>query len=185
MGLEYDFDIVTIAQDEVEPAQADTEASQNGKTRARALFRDFQTAEALRDTSPNIRKMFVDAGFDFETRNSSLPNGIYRAEDEDLRNLVIQRLFANIKATGLAGEYCGEFDLWAFLNGIKTARPQGKRRRKPPIQLLPYIQPEPESAPQPVPPKRRTLPWRIGIALGLAVLMIILLRFLAAAGATP
>lgn len=185
MGLRYDFDIVTIAPEELANDHDQTETPVNEAAQVRVLFRDFHTAEALRDTSPGFRRMFLDAGFEFETRKSELPFGAYRRENEDQRNQVIRRLFADIKAKGLEGEYCGDFDMWAFLDYIRTARPQGKVRRKGPLQLLPYIQPEPEIVNLPAPPRRRTVPWRLGVALGFAVLIIAALRLLAAAGASP
>ncbi|NOE33937.1 MULTISPECIES: hypothetical protein [unclassified Ruegeria] len=177
MGLEYDFDIVNVAPDDFDPEMPG--AQKDGVRQVHAVFRDIRTADALRGTSPKIRKMFLDAGFSLESRNSGIVPGVFPAEDQTDRVRVLRSLFANIKTGGLRGEYCGEFDLMDFLNYVRTAQPmagivRARQPRTPPPQKLA------ESS-----PKRRTVPSRIGLALGLAVVLFVLIKLLAAAGGAP
>ncbi|MTI01309.1 hypothetical protein [Roseibium sp. RKSG952] len=177
MGLEYDFDIVTIAPDELESETVNSEQPEGA--RVRALFRDVKTADALRGASPKIRNMFEDAGFGLETRNCGVPMGYYSPQHAADRDRILRNLFANIKSQGLKGEYSGEFDFSDFLRHIRTAQPEIGIVRKEPIQ---QSKPQPAA---PVKPDRRTVPGRIGFALGLAVILFVLLKYLAAAGAAP
>jgi len=177
MGLEYDFDIVAIAPDEADPEHGN--AAVTGHRAVRASFRDTRTVEALHSASPKIRRIFFESGFSLEPRRNGLPHGIYLAEDAQDRERILKRLFANIRNMGVQGEYCGDFDFWQFLDDIKRARPRADS---------PQHEPEPAPnarRPQPTAPKRHSVQWRIGIALGLAVLVIAILRYLAAAGTTP
>ncbi|WP_170329699.1 hypothetical protein [Ruegeria arenilitoris] len=143
------------------------------------MFRSAQTAEALRHSSPKIRFIFEDAGFALEPTESDLPHGFYRPEENVERELVLRALFANIRAIGVKGEHRGEFDFWQFLENVKTARPQPETRRQAQVRTS-----EPQQPPKPK-AKRRSIQGRIGFALGLAVVVIAVLRYLAAAGATP
>ncbi|WP_420585730.1 hypothetical protein [Ruegeria sp.] len=177
MGLEYDFDIVAIAPDEVDPEHG--VAAVTGNRAVRAWFRDSRTVQALHSASPKIRRIFLESGFSLEPRSSDLPHGVYRAEDSGDRERILKRLFANIRNMGVQGEYCGDFDFWQFLDDVKRARP-----RAPVVQKAT----DPTAALRPPPPEqpnRASVQWRIGIAVGLAVLVILLLRYLAAAGTAP
>ncbi len=177
MGLEYDFDIVEIAPDEVDPEHG--MAAMTGHRAVRASFRNTRTVQALHSASPKIRRIFTESGFSLEPKGGTLPHGIYRPEDSQDRERILKRLFANIRNMGVQGEYCGDFDFWQFLDDVKTARPQAKIAQEIPDRTPKPTQP---TAPK---PKKRSLQWRIGVALGLAVLVIAILRYLAAMGATP
>ncbi|WP_050605133.1 hypothetical protein [Ruegeria sp. 6PALISEP08] len=176
MSLEYDFDIVNVALDDSDPEKPG--AQMDGGSQVHAVFRDIRTADALRGTSPKIRKMFLDAGFSLESRNSGIVPGVFPAEDQTDRVRILRSLFANVKNRGVQGEYCGEFDLMDFLSYVRTAQPmagitRARQTRTPPPQPT---QPSPD---------RRTVAGRIGLALGLAVVLFVLLKLLAAAGTGP
>ncbi|MES0825716.1 hypothetical protein [Ruegeria sp. SCP11] len=179
MGLEYDFDIVEIAPDEVDPEHGMSAVT--GHKAVRASFRNARTVQALHSASPKIRRIFVESGFSLEPKGGDLPHGLYLPEDAEDRERILKRLFANIRNMGVQGEYCGDFDFWQFLDDVKTARPQAKVARDVPNQTP---QPKPKQSAVSK-PKRRSLQWRIGVALGLAVIVIAILRYLAAMGATP
>ncbi|NOD63915.1 MULTISPECIES: hypothetical protein [unclassified Ruegeria] len=176
MGLEYDFDIVKAALDDFDSEKPG--AQRDGGRQVHAVFRDIRTADALRGTSPKIRKMFLDAGFSLESRNSGIVPGVFPAEDQADRVRVLRSLFANIKTHGVRGEYCGEFDLMDFLTYVRVAQPMAGIVRARQVRTPP---------PKPVQPSndRRTVPGRIGLALGLAVVLFVILKLLAAAGTTP
>ncbi|SLN45949.1 hypothetical protein [Ruegeria meonggei] len=177
MVFEYDFDIVAIAPDEVDPEHG--VAAVTGNRAVRAWFRDIRTVQALHSASPKIRRIFVDSGFSLETHSSGLPHGLYLPEDAVDRERILKRLFANIRNMGVQGEYFGEFDIWQFLDDVKQARPEPEITTNIVDQTVAMRQPHASTT------KRRSVQWRIGIALGLAVMVIAILRFLAAAGATP
>lgn len=174
MVFEYDFDIVTIDADKTKSGSATS-----GDRTVRAFFRDAQAADALRAASPKIRLIFEEAGFGLETAKSDLAHGYFRAQDTAERERILRTLFANIRAVGVKGEYCGAFDIRQFLNDVKTARPRDEIRPesqdKAPAQRQPAV-------PK---PKRRSIQGRIGFALGLAVVVIVVLRYLASEGAAP
>ncbi|WP_170762716.1 hypothetical protein [Ruegeria lacuscaerulensis] len=174
MVLEYDFDIVTIEAGETDPKSATS-----GDRTVRALFRDDRAVEALRQTSPKIRWIFEDAGFGLEPIDSNVAHGYYRPRDAADRERILRALFANIRDMGVRGEIPGEFDLWQFLDDVKTARPIAEEAR----EVSPSTQMPQYSAASK--PKRRSIQGRIGLALGLAVIVIAILRYLAAAGSTP
>ncbi|EEE37868.1 hypothetical protein RKLH11_1706 [Rhodobacteraceae bacterium KLH11] len=176
MSLEYDFDIVAIAPDEVDPEHGHSAVT--GRPPVRAQFRSVKTADALRAASPKIRRIFLESGFSLEIGGSNLSGGYFRPEDAVDRNLILKRLFANIRNMGVQGEYRGEFDFHHFLAHIRRAKPGNVARAAsmPPLQ--------PPGAP-PEPPERRTLVGRIGFALGLAVILFVILKLLAAQGAAP
>ena len=174
MVLEYDFDIVAV-----DPGQEEPGTAHDDRPVLRAMFRDLKTADALRATSPKIRKIFQDAGFDLNATESEMPRGHYRPREEDERNRILRALFANVREMGLRGEYCGEFDLRQFLQDVKAARPRNGQRRK-----VADWTPNPRYK-SPATPQRRTLPGRIGVALGLAVVLFAILKYLAASGAAP
>lgn len=177
MGLAYDFDIVTIAQDR--DGREGSEAGKPVPGQVRARFRDVKTADALRGASPRIREMFVDAGFTLDSHGSGESRGFYSPEDTEERERILRRLFANMRSIGLRGQYCGEFDLRDFLKHVRTAQPGIGIKRRDPVRRPPPSQATPTK------PERKTVPGRIGFALGLAVILFALLKFLAAAGATP
>ncbi|WP_170364630.1 hypothetical protein [Ruegeria arenilitoris] len=177
MGLAYDFDIVTIAKD---GGDCGSSAKTEPKTvTVCARFRDVKTADALRGASPKLRQVFVDAGFILDSHGSGESRGFYPPEDAAAREKILRQLFANIRATGLRGQYCGEFDLRDFLRHVRSAQPGIGIKRRDPVR-----RPQP-ATPAPAKPDRRTVPGRIGFALGLAVIVFVLLKYLAAAGATP
>ncbi len=174
MSLEYDFDIVAIAPDEVDPEHGQT--SITGRPPVRARFRDIKTADALRAASPKIRRIFLESGFSLDESDGHLARGYFRPEDAEDRLLILKRLFANIRNMGVQGEYSGEFDFHHFLGHIRTAKPGTVNRKMPerPLQA---------PRPRPVRPKRRTVSGRIGFALGLAVILFVFLKLLAEHGA--
>ncbi len=174
MSLEYDFDIVAVAQDAVDPEHAKTAVT--GAPAVRAQFRNVKTADALRGASPKIRRIFMESGFSLETGDSVMPPGFYKPDQATDRQRILQRLFANIRNMGVQGEYCGEFDFWQFLNHIRTAQPGDNVT---PVESRPVPHPAHEA------PNRQSLVGRIGFALGLAVILFVLLKWLAAQGTTP
>ncbi len=177
MSLAYDFDIVTIAQEGDDLEARAGAAPSAGVVRAR--FRDVKAADALRGASPRIRKIFLDAGFTLDTHGGGLSHGYFPPEDAAARRRILLRLFANLRVGPLRGEYCGEFSLRDFLAHVRTARPGiGAKHRAP--DKRPKKRPPTDDA-----PKRTTVPGRIGFALGLAVLLFVLLKLLAATGTTP
>ncbi|WP_205627899.1 hypothetical protein [Ruegeria marisrubri] len=138
---------------------------QQGTTKNKvALFRDVKTADALRRASPGIRRLFVNSGFGLNTYDSGVPDGFYPAEDEAVRNRIIRQFIKNMKETPLTGEYCGEFDISEFLSYILAARPfpatDSRRRSREPV----------DTGADPAHPARRVALYRIGFAVGLAVL---------------
>ncbi len=177
MVLEYDFDIVVV-----DPGDGGAESGRDGfvkKPVLRAMFRNVNTADALRATSPKIRKIFQDAGFGLDATGSELSSGLYRPRDEAERERILRALFANVREMGVKGEYCGEFDFRQFLMDVKTARPRNGQRR----QVADWT-PKPRSGSMEK-PERRTVPARIGLALGLAVVIFVILKYLAESGSAP
>ncbi len=179
MGLKYDFDIVTIAPDDTYEGNEGTDiAKENVPAKTAegvptALFRDVKTADALRAASPNIRQIFLDAGFRLNTSDSGVPCGFFPADDAPERIRILRRLFANIRKTQLRGEYCGEFDFAELFRNIKETRPL--------TAALPDLA-TPQQLPEKAQPERPTVVWRIGFALGLAVVLFVLIKFLVSAG---
>lgn len=177
MVLEYDFDIVVGEQRDIDPNSGQSDASSGAGVRAR--FRNVKTADALRAASPKIRKIFQDAGFDLESTGSDQSHGFYPPRDAAERERILRALFANIREMGIQGEYCGEFDFHGFLDDVRTAKPRNGQR-----QTVENWTPNPRYK-SPATPERRTLPGRIGIALGLAVILFAVLRYLAEKGSAP
>lgn len=174
MSLRYDFDIVRKALDEQMPDAPPTSGPDGGQVIA--LFRDVKTSDALRGASPKIRKMFQDAGFGLAAHDSGIAPDVYPPADQPERERILSALFASIKSQGVQGEYSGEFDFMQFLDHVQRARPvQGVVRSERVAQPL---MPTPVSR-----SKRRAIPGRIGFALGLAVILFVLFKFLEAAGA--
>ncbi|MBO9433883.1 hypothetical protein J7394_06690 [Ruegeria sp. R13_0] len=165
MSLLYDFDIVE------RPAEGDVPAQ------VCARFRDVKTSDALRGASPGIRMMFQDAGFDLDSHVSGIVPDKFPTEDLPDRTRILRTLFDNIKTRGVRGEYCGEFDLRHFLGHIRRAEAVDGLVRIIPVQHPP--------TPQPDRPKRRTAKGRIGVGLGVAVILFAVLKYFAEAGATP
>ena len=174
MVLEYDFDIVFS-----EELEDDAGSERLDMSVARARFRQVKTADALRATSPKIRKIFQNAGFDLDSTDSGMSHGFFVGGDVAERERILRALFTNIRAAGISGEYCGEFDFHQFLEDVKTAKPHVGQRR----QVADWT-PNPRYK-SPATPERRSIHGRIGFALGLAVILFAILRYLAAAGATP
>ncbi|KUJ78893.1 hypothetical protein [Ruegeria profundi] len=177
MVLEYDFDIVAIAPDEVDPEHG--VAAMKGHRAVRASFRNARTIAALHSASPKIRRIFLESGFSLESKGNGLPHGYYRSEDAADRERILKRLFANIRNMGVQGEYCGDFDFWQFLDDVRRARPRAEITREVPDWTPKARQAEVKK------PKRRSIQGRIGFALGLAVIVIVVLRYLASQGTTP
>lgn len=174
MVLEYDFDIVVNEQ-----ADEETGSEQLDQCATRARFRHVKTADALRSASPKIRLIFQEAGFDLDSTDSDIMHGYYPTRDVAERERILRALFTNIRELGISGEYCGEFDFHRFLDNVKTAKPRNDQRPK-----VENWTPNPRYK-SPATPERRTLPGRIGVALGLAVILFAVLRYLAEKGATP
>ncbi len=175
MSLEYDFDIVAIAPDEVDPEHGHTAIT--GRPPVRAQFRDIKTADALRAASPKIRRIFLESGFSLYGADGHLARGYYRPEDTHDRIAILKRLFANVRNMGVQGEYSGEFDFHHFLAHIRNAKPGSVKRSVPDRPLQPP-RPRPERS------TRRSATGRIGFALGLAAILYVLFRLLAAHGAS-
>lgn len=176
MSLTYDFDIVTIAEEsETENPEA---GAQVAGRHVYAVFRDIRTADALRRASPRIRRIFVDAGFSLESRRTGLERDLYPAEDAEARALILRRLFDNIRNRGVQGQYCGTFDILAFLQHVRRAQPLPRR----PVQERPKPARAGADAKKTA---RRSIVGRVGFALGLAVILFVVLKYLAATGATP
>lgn len=146
MGLQYDFDIFDLnpskgAQDDEIKGFLARLGLGSGKLHAGrgphseagpnriALFRDAQTADALRDASGALRDYFMAAGFGLNTYSSGAGRHLYPASDEDARLEIIQRLTDLAPAHHLPGpaDYPegGEvFRLGAFLADLAEARPE-------------------------------------------------------------
>ncbi|MFN3844764.1 MAG: hypothetical protein ACK4RZ_02945 [Paracoccaceae bacterium] len=101
MTLAYDFDILdVIPEDDASDPQLDVFLKEigfkpNTDPGSVALFRDPQTAEALRNASPALRNYFLASGFGFNTYQSGAPAGRYPAKDEAARMSIICRLTEN------------------------------------------------------------------------------------------
>ncbi|WP_120634734.1 hypothetical protein [Ruegeria sp. EL01] len=176
MALKYDFDIVTKTSSDIDPDLSTTGCAEG--VEVRALFRDIKTADALRGASPKIRGMFSDAGFGLEAHDSGIAPGVYPPADEPDRDRILRDLFANIKTSGIQGEYSGEFDFRQFLHHVRHAQPVNGVIGAAAIA-------HDEAQYPPAKDQRRSVPGRIGLALGLAVILIALLKYLAAAGVSP
>ncbi|MGV6803172.1 MAG: hypothetical protein ACWA49_03130 [Ruegeria sp.] len=176
MVLKYDFDIVKVSPgiDETQVVTSDESVG----AQVYAVFRDIRTADALRGTSPRVRRIFVDAGFSLETRNNGAEHGVYLAEDTADREAILRNLFENIRNRGVQGQYCGEFDILQFLKHVRLSKPRSAMTE---IKRQKRQKPEEKTIEKPT---RRTVVGRIGFALGLAVILFALLKFLAAYGAT-
>ncbi|KIC38649.1 hypothetical protein RA27_19705 [Ruegeria sp. ANG-R] len=174
MSLAYDFDIVAIAPDEVDPEHGHTAVT--GRPPVRAQFRDIKTADALRAASPKIRRIFLESGFSLDTVGDHQSGGFYQPEDTEDRNLILKRLFANIRNMGVQGEYSGEFDFHHFLAHVRSAKPGNVAHAAP-------VRPSRPPSPGAARPERRTIAGRIGFALGLAVILFVFLKLLAQHGA--
>ncbi|RBW54871.1 hypothetical protein [Ruegeria sp. A3M17] len=174
MVLEYDFDIVVN-----EELEDDAGSERLDISVARARFRHVKTAGALRAASPKIRKIFQEAGFDLDSTDSNMTHGFYPPRDGTERERILRALFTNIRELGISGEYCGEFDFHRFIDDLKKAKPRAGMQRH-----VPDWTPKPRKA-TPAKPERRTVPGRIGFALGLAVILFAVLRYLAETGSAP
>lgn len=133
MPLRYDFDIWDVVpRTELSPRGHAAALGDGGlalalPTHKLALFRDPATAAALRDAPPHIRQPFLTAGFGVRSRNGGTPIGFYRPEQEQLRNLIVQRLAEAIPhhRNPDPGVYpgIGAFDPGDFIAQFGDARP--------------------------------------------------------------
>ncbi|MFN7223626.1 MAG: hypothetical protein ACK4MS_06390 [Paracoccaceae bacterium] len=107
MTLVYDFDILDMMPEgDVSDPQFDGFLKEIGFKPNRdaasvALFRDPQTAEALRNASPALRDYFLASGFGLNTYRSGAPTGRYPAKDEAARMAIICRLTKNAERFAL------------------------------------------------------------------------------------
>ena len=138
MALIYDFDIFEVIPDHgPRDPQLDGVLSRIGfkpspDSATVALFRDPQTAEALRTAPPGLRDFFLQSGFGLNTYTSGVPRGRYPAKDEAARLAVIERLARNacryaLPRPGDGAEAGNVFRLHEFLAALDQAEPIGAR----------------------------------------------------------
>ncbi len=126
--MRYDFDIFPIIPDEARLAHQETYDALGighitGKTFA--LFRDPETAYALKNADEAVRTVFEKAGFGMGVYDSGAPEGHYLATDKQER-LKAAKAFMSLlrEQPGLvSGANWGGIDLRAFLKSIETAKP--------------------------------------------------------------
>ncbi len=109
MKLRYDFDIFDVSPPEEggdpELMGFFVRAGLGGGagTSQVALFRDEETARALREAPRAMRAYFLESGFGLNTYRSGAPVDHYPATDEAARLRVIERLTANAGLFALPG----------------------------------------------------------------------------------
>jgi hypothetical protein len=210
MSLNYDFDIFDLI-----PQQAGIDAEASGflarlglaqaRTRATtgpnriALFRDQETADALRAAPASLRDYFLAAGFGLNTYTSGVARHRYPAADEAARLEIIERLTELapsylLPAPGDYPEGGPVFRLGAFLADLAEATPDvagatvpetsGDDETRPPHpDLIPLAAPTPSrmpptfyTTPLPVPATRRKF-WQgrfflAAVGVGITVLVL-------------
>lgn len=107
-----------------------------------ALFREVQTADALRVAPAALREYFMDAGFGLNTYTSGAPRHCYPAADEQARLDIIERLTALLAAHSLPapGDYPeggNVFRMGEFLVDLAEAHPLPQVRSSHP-DLAPF-----------------------------------------------
>ena len=128
MPLKYDFDMFTIMPDAVQ-SQFREQINELGLTQMMsqqiALFRDPNTAEALRQTDPVVQQFFLDAGFGMNTYSSGAPDGRYFKRDEDARVERMMKLADLMmeRSEDLRGANWGSFEYGQFLEALEAAEP--------------------------------------------------------------
>ena len=133
MTLSYDFDMFDLipTEGEDDPTlgkfMTDIGFCPDAAARKVALFRDTQTAEALRAAPEALRSFFLASGFGLNTYQSGAPAGFYPEQDEEARLDIIRRLTENAEVYSLprldeAADVAG-FSLGAFLTALAAAQP--------------------------------------------------------------
>lgn len=127
MGFKYDFDMFSIMPDEVRAEFKDMldEVGMGEVTSKQiAQFRDPATAEALQNAAPQVKELFLSAGFGLNTYHSGAPEGRYPGIDEQARNACLRRLAEGIAASeGLNEADWGGFNIDDFMDHLTDARP--------------------------------------------------------------
>lgn len=144
MTMNYDFDIFDLVPQVALPdaettgflarlglrarkADGVVHGADSGPDRV-ALFREAQTADALREGPTALREYFVAAGFGLNTYSSGAARHQYPATDEMARLEIIERLAAlapefPLPSVGDAPEGGPVFRLGEFLTELAEARP--------------------------------------------------------------
>lgn len=110
MSLAYDFDIV-----------------QSDAGKYIALFREPETAAALKGADFAVRSYFKESGFGFLTHDSGAGRGRYPLGDEEARIAVIRRLGDTMWRFDLTGADMNGFDFGDFLAHLSEAEPVDMR----------------------------------------------------------
>lgn len=118
MTISYDFDICRA-----EPVGA---AAGSSATFV-ALWRDPDTAEALKRSPKWLQDLFVQSRFGLEASGRNTPPGTYLAEEEAARDRIIEELAARVvdkmpDLQGKGGLPESPFDLKEFVESLETAR---------------------------------------------------------------
>ena len=122
MAMRYDFDMVSVTPVGLPDRFGDLAITGIGAEKT-AMFRDPNTAEALRNADQAIRTFFLESGFGLQDYDSGAPPGRYPISDEDHRIRVIERLTANLGTHDMSTANWGAFDFQAFLAGLDHAQP--------------------------------------------------------------
>ena len=127
MGFKYDFDMFSIMPDEVRAEfkdMLDEVGMGEVTTKQVAQFRDPATAEALQNADPQVKELFLAAGFGLNTYHSGAPEGRYPGTDEDARNTCLRKLAEGIAVSeGLNEADWGGFSIDDFMDHLTEARP--------------------------------------------------------------
>ncbi len=149
-----------------------------------ALFRELQTADALRAAPKGLRDYFLTAGFGLNTYCSGAPRHHYPATDENARLEIIERLTVLAPSHTLPepGDYPeggAVFRLGAFLADLGEARPWGQGPASHPdlappeaddtLQLAPTFDTHPEMIAVPRRKFWQNRYFAAAVAVGLAV----------------
>ncbi|PJI86152.1 hypothetical protein BC777_2510 [Yoonia maricola] len=122
MALRYDFDMVAITPEGLPDEFGDLTVTGVAAEKV-AMFRDAQTANALKTADAAVRTYFTDSGFALSHFDSGAPTGRFAMRDEDARIAVIDRLTANLETHDLTNAAWGTFDFDAFMDALDAATP--------------------------------------------------------------
>ncbi|MGI3164013.1 hypothetical protein [Pseudooceanicola sp. 200-1SW] len=121
--MNYDFDMHSVL-----PLAAQRKARSEGRKgdlsgQQIALFRDPKVADALRAADREVQELFLESGFGLTSWVSDLPQGRFRAIDEEARTEAISRFAANLRASRgrLRKANWGGFSISDFTNSYLNA----------------------------------------------------------------
>jgi hypothetical protein len=122
MALRYDFDMVAVTPEGLPDQFGDLTLTGVGAEKV-AMFRDPQTAAALKQADEVVRTFFTDSGFVMKTHDSGAPPGTFPMRDEGERVALVDRLSQNLGTHNLKGANWGGFDFQAFMRSLSAAEP--------------------------------------------------------------